>query len=197
MTMPILPGTDGVRKMSKSLGNYVGVTEPAAEIFGKLMSVPDDAMPLYWELLLGEELDEARHPNEAKRDFARRICDRFAGSGSGAEAEARFNQHPPATARSPPTSPIHRIAIGGDVHLPVLLREAFGVSGSEARRLIAQGGGPDRRRAGSGPIASTCPSAELAGHVIQLGKRRFAQDRDRLIAIRPRAGWTAEPSRSL
>ena len=173
MTVPILPGTDGVRKMSKSLNNYVGVTEPAAEIFGKLMSVPDDAMPLYWELLLGEELDAARHPNEAKRDFARRICDRFAGAGSGAEAEERFNRiH--QDREIPADVAVHRIEIGGDVHLPVLLREAFGISSSEARRMLAQGAvridgevvAPDRL---------DVPSDELADRVIQVGKRRFAR----------------------
>jgi len=173
MTVPILPGTDGVRKMSKSLGNYVGVTEPAAEIFGKLMSVPDEAMPLYWELLLGEELDESRHPNEAKRDFARRICDRFAGAGSGAAAEARFNQiH--QDREIPADVPVHRIEIGGDVHLPVLLREAFGVSGSEARRLLAQGA----VRLDGEPVPGDrldVPSEELVDRVVQLGKRRFAR----------------------
>ena len=173
MTVPILPGTDGVRKMSKSLGNYVGVTEPAAEIFGKLMSVPDDAMPLYWELLLGEELDESRHPNEAKRDFARRICDRFAGAGSGAAAEARFNQiH--QDREIPADVPVHRIEIGGDVHLPVLLREAFGVSGSEARRLLAQGA----VRLDGEPVPGDrldVPSEDLVDRVVQLGKRRFVR----------------------
>jgi tyrosyl-tRNA synthetase len=173
MTVPILPGTDGVRKMSKSLGNYVGVTEPAAEIFGKLMSDPDEAMPLYWELLLGEELDESRHPNEAKRDFARRICDRFAGAGSGAAAEARFNQiH--QDREIPADVPVHRIEIGGDVHLPVLLREAFGVSGSEARRLLAQGA----VRLDGEPVPGDrldVPSEELVDRVVQLGKRRFAR----------------------
>ena len=173
MTMPILPGTDGVRKMSKSLGNYVGVTEPASEIFGKLMSVPDDAMPLYWELLLGEPLDESRHPNEAKRDFARRICDRFAGSGSGEEAEARFNRiH--QDREIPADVPVHRIELGGDVHLPVLLREAFGVSSSEARRLLAQGA----IRIDGEPVSPNrldVPGEELADRVVQLGKRRFAR----------------------
>ena len=173
MTVPILPGTDGVRKMSKSLGNYVGVTEPAAEIFGKLMSVPDEAMPLYWELLLGEELDESRHPNEAKRDFARRICDRFAGAGSGAAAEARFNQiH--QDREIPADVPVHRIEIGGDVHLPVLLREAFGVSGSEARRLLAQGA----VRLDGEPVPGDrldVPSEDLVDRVVQLGKRRFVR----------------------
>ena len=173
MTLPILPGTDGVRKMSKSLGNYVGVTEPAAEIFGKLMSVPDDAMPIYWELLLGEELDASRHPNEAKRDFARRICDRFAGAGSGAEAETRFNQvH--QDREIPADVPTHRIEIGGDVHLPVLLREAFGVSGSEARRLLAQGA----VRLDGEPVPGDrldVPGEDLVDRVVQLGKRRFVR----------------------
>jgi tyrosyl-tRNA synthetase len=173
VTVPILPGTDGVRKMSKSLDNYVGVTEPAAEIFGKLMSVPDDAMPLYWELLLGEDLDESRHPNEAKRDFAKRICDRFAGAGSGEAAERRFNQiH--RNREIPDDLPVHRIPDGGDVHLPVLVREAFGISSSEARRLIAQGavkidGDP------VDPERLDLPSSGLSGSVLQVGKRRFAR----------------------
>jgi tyrosyl-tRNA synthetase len=173
VTVQILHGTDGVRKMSKSLGNYVGVTEPAAEIFGKLMSVPDDAMPLYWELLLGEELDDSRHPNEAKRDFARRICDRFSGPGSGAEAEERFNRiH--QDREIPADVPTHRIEVGGDVHLPVLLREAFGISSSEARRMLAQGA----VRIDGEVVAADrldVPSGELADRVIQLGKRRFAR----------------------
>ncbi|MCB0876572.1 MAG: tyrosine--tRNA ligase [Solirubrobacterales bacterium] len=173
MTLPILPGTDGVRKMSKSLGNYVGVTEPAAEIFGKLMSVPDDAMPLYWELLLGEELDGERHPNEAKREFARRICDRFAGPGSGAEAEARFNRiH--QDREIPADVPVHRIEPGGDVHLPVLLREAFGISSSEARRMLAQGAVKIDGEAVGGEELDL-PSERLADRVVQLGKRRFVR----------------------
>ncbi|MCL4287919.1 MAG: tyrosine--tRNA ligase [Thermoleophilia bacterium] len=173
MTMPILPGTDGVRKMSKSLGNYVGVTEPASEIFGKLMSVPDDAMPLYWELLVGERLDRSRHPNEAKRDLARRICDRFAGPGSGTAAEERFDRiH--LDRETPADAPVHRIEIGGDVHLPALIREAFGVSGSEARRLLAQGA---VRIDGETVPADRLdlPSGDLAGRVIQLGRRRFVR----------------------
>jgi len=173
MTLPILPGTDGVRKMSKSLGNYVGVTEPADDIFGKLMSVPDDAMPLYWELLLGERLDGSRHPNDAKRDLARRICDRFAGAGSGEAAEARFN----AIHRDreiPADVPVHRIPIDGEVHLPALLREAFGVSSSEARRLLAQGA----IRIDGEPVSADrldVPAVDLVDRVIQLGRRRFAR----------------------
>ncbi|HWN80461.1 MAG TPA: S4 domain-containing protein, partial [Candidatus Udaeobacter sp.] len=133
----------------------------------------DDAMPLYWELLLGEPLDEGRHPNEAKRDFARRICDRFAGPGSGEEAEARFNRiH--QDREIPADVPVHRIELGGDVHLPVLLREAFGVSSSEARRLLAQGAiRIDGERVA--PDRLDVPGEEIADRVVQLGKRRFAR----------------------
>lgn len=89
MTMPILVGTDGVQKMSKSLGNYVGVTDPPEEMFGKLMSIPDAAMDEYYRLLLGAKRP-AGPPNEAKRELGRRIVDRFHGEGAGAEAEARL-----------------------------------------------------------------------------------------------------------
>ena len=70
--MPILPGTDGEQQMSKSLGNYVGVTEPPEEVFGKLMRVPDAAMPVYYELLLDEPLDPSRPAVESKRRMAAR-----------------------------------------------------------------------------------------------------------------------------
>jgi tyrosyl-tRNA synthetase len=172
MTMPILPGTDGVRKMSKSLDNYVGVTEPAEEIFGKLMSVPDEAMPLYWELLAGEPLDSSRPPVEAKRDLARRICDRFAGPGSGVEAETRFNLvH--QDRGIPDGIPVHALP-DGEVHLPALLRDAFGLSGSEARRLLEQGA----VRIDGTPLAGDrldVPAGELVAHVLQVGKRRFVR----------------------
>ncbi len=171
MTMPILPGTDGERKMSKSLGNYIGVTEAPEEIFGKVMSVPDGAMPLYWELLAGEPLDPSRHPGEAKRDLARRICDRFAGPGTGEAAEAHFNRiH--LDRGVPDDIPEHRLGGDGDVHLPSLLREGFGISGSEARRMLEQGA----VRLDGEPLAGDrldLPVGELDGRTLQLGKRRF------------------------
>lgn len=171
MTMPILPGTDGVRKMSKSLDNYVGVTEAPAEIYGKLMSVPDAALGQYWQLLLGETVDSGRPAMEAKRELARRICERFAGAGSGEEAEARFNQvHKD---RGVPDDVEVRDLDGAEiVHLPALLRDAFGVSGAEARRLIDQGA----VRIDGTPVDAgrlDLPAAELAGKVLQVGKRRF------------------------
>lgn len=173
LTMPILPGTDGVRKMSKSLDNYVGVTEPAGEIFGKLMSVPDAAMGRYWELVLGEQLDPGRPPLEAKRDLARRICDRFAGPGSGIEAERRFDLvH--RERGVPADVPVRELGSQDPIHLPVLLREQFGVSGSEARRLLEQGA---VRLEGEALPADRLdlPAASLRGRVLQVGKRRFVR----------------------
>jgi len=171
MTVPILPGTDGVQKMSKSLDNYVGVDEPAAEIYGKLMSVPDAALDQYWELLLGESLDSARPPMEAKRELARRICDRFAGPRSGEEAEARFNQvH--QDRGIPEDVPEHALDGAGLVHLPALIRDGFGLSASEGRRLIDQGA----VRVDGVPVESgryEVPAADLEGRVLQVGKRRF------------------------
>ena len=92
LTMPILVGTDGVQKMSKSLGNYIGVTDPPAEMFGKLMSIPDEAMDEYFRLLLGAEGHPTSRRTVAKRELARRIVDRFHGDGAGAEAEAAFDK---------------------------------------------------------------------------------------------------------
>jgi tyrosyl-tRNA synthetase len=158
--------------MSKSLGNYVGVAEEPAQIFGKLMSVPDDAMATYWTLLLGEELDPARHPAEAKRDLARRLVDRFAGEGEGAEAEARFDE---VHVRREVPDDIPTVALQdgvGAIHLPGFLAEHLGISSSEARRLIAQGAVKLDGERVSGDRLEIERSA-LAGRVIQVGKRRF------------------------
>ena len=73
LTMPILPGIDGVQKMSKSLGNYVGVDDPPEEMYGKLMRIPDEVMPVYYALLLDEPLDRGLPPRDAKRALARCI----------------------------------------------------------------------------------------------------------------------------
>jgi len=92
LTMPLLEGLDGVNKMSKSLNNYVGVAEPAKEQFGKLMSVSDDLMYKYYELLTDVNLDEvkAMHPMEAKKQLAATIVERFHGAGAGQAARAGF-----------------------------------------------------------------------------------------------------------
>jgi tyrosyl-tRNA synthetase len=175
LTMPILVGTDGVRKMSKSYGNYVGVTDPPEEMFGKVMSIPDEVMGDYYRLLLGEELDVARHPGEAKRELARRLVDRFAGEVAGNAAEERFDQvhvrrEVPEDVRSVQVRP----GPEGTVHLPALLASEFEISSSEARRLIAQGGVKlDGEVLDGGAL--DVDASELAGKVLQVGKRRFVR----------------------
>jgi len=141
LTTPLLVGTDGSRKMSKSFGNYVGVTDPPEEMFGKLMSVPDEALPEYYLLLLDEDVDPGRHPGEAKRELGRRIVDRFHGDGAGAAAEERFDQ---VHVRHEVPEDLEEAEVSADgdgtVHLPALIADVFGLSRSEARRLLGQGG---------------------------------------------------------
>lgn len=175
MTMPILVGTDGVRKMSKTYDNYVGVTEDPAEMFGKLMSIPDDVMPDYYRLVLGRELDEDEHPNAAKRRLARELVARFHDDAAAADAEARFDaiHKRGEVPEDIPTAPLPA-ADGGLVHLPAVLAEHFGVSSSEARRQIRQGA---VRVDGDAVPAETLdlPAEALSGRVLQLGKRRFVR----------------------
>ncbi len=96
ITMPLLEGLDGVKKMSKSYGNYVGVSDPPQDMFGKLMSVSDELMARYYTLLLGETLDPSLHPMEAKKSLAEKITARYHGGEEGREArstwDARFSQ---------------------------------------------------------------------------------------------------------
>ena len=177
MTLPILVGTDGERKMSKSLGNYVGVTDPPEEMFGKLMSIPDGAMDEYYRLLLGQERPDAP-PNQAKRELGRRIVDRFHREGAGAEAEEHFNR---VHVKHEVPDDIPEVELGeysaddnGLVHLPRLISGAFGVSSSEGRRLIQQGG----VKLDGEPVAAEpldLEAASLAGRVLQVGKRRFCR----------------------
>ncbi|MDP8944061.1 MAG: tyrosine--tRNA ligase [Actinomycetota bacterium] len=175
LTMPILPGTDGVQKMSKSLDNYVGVTEAPEDMFGKLMRVPDEAMGLYYELLLDRTPDGGRPPVELKRALARELTARFAGPTAAAEAEARFDRlHVERTV--PDEVEEAPLPAEDPVHLPALIGVAFGISRSEARRLLVQGG----VRLDGTPLAGDeleLPAARLDGAVLQLGKRRFRRFR--------------------
>jgi tyrosyl-tRNA synthetase len=177
MTMPILPGIDGVRRMSKSLGNYVGVTDAPEEMFGKLMRIPDEVMATYYELLLGEELPD-EEPMVAKRALARRIVERFHDSAAAKAAEARFDKvH--VDHGIPDDIPELSLADaegvnGGDVHLPALIADVFDISSSEARRLIAQGGVKLDGESLPGHNLDL-PAGELGGRVLQVGKRRFVR----------------------
>ncbi len=178
MTLPILVGLDGVQKMSKSLGNYVGVTDPPAEMFGKLMSIPDEAMDEYFRLLLPQIEKPEAEPVRQKRFLASQIVDRFHGEGAGAAAEQAFDkvfvQH--AVPDDIPLVDLSKYVTEGDgqVHLPRLIAGAFGMSTSEGRRLLA-GGGVKLDGDPISAITLDVAAAALAGRVIQVGKRRFAK----------------------
>jgi tyrosyl-tRNA synthetase len=176
LTMPILPGIDGVDKMSKSLGNHIGVTEEPDEQFGKTMRLPDAAMDVWFELLAIPPAPEDAGPRDRKRWLARAIVDRFHGDGAGAAAEARFEQL--FVDRAVPddvedfTVPADWIQDDGTVALPRIISAAFGRSSSDARRLLAQGG---VKVAGETLPADRLDAdwAALAGQVLQVGRRHF------------------------
>ena len=201
-TLPLLEGTDGVRKMSKSLDNYIGLTEPADEMFGKLMRIPDGLIAKYLRLTTDTDpaeiegiergmVDGTVHPMAAKRGLARSVVDRYHGAGTGAEAEARFDQvhRDRQLPDEVPEVAVPDTVFGQDggswaVSVPGLL-QALGLVGSrsEARRLLAQGG---VRRDGE-PVAEESipisgePPGELAGSIWQVGRRRFARLSSRLV----------------
>jgi tyrosyl-tRNA synthetase len=169
LTVPLLVGTDGLEKMSKSLGNHIGVTEPPPEMYGKTLSIPDAAMPTWYDLLLGRPVPEGVGPRDAKRALARALVARFHGEEAAQEAEAAFDRVHIAR-EAPEDMPTIQLDASAVVHLPELLGEQFGMSRSEARRNIAQGG----VRLDGEPVAELdIPAAQLAGRVLQVGKRRF------------------------
>jgi tyrosyl-tRNA synthetase len=172
LTMPILPGTDGVQKMSKSLANYVGVDEPPEDMYGKLMRIPDDVMPVYYDLLLDEPLDRSLPPRDSKRTLALAITARYHGDEQAAAAQERFDTLHVRRELPEDIEEFAFTAENGQVHLPALIAEAFGLSRSEGRRLLAQGG---VRLDGDALDASRMdvPADELDGVVLQVGKRRL------------------------
>jgi tyrosyl-tRNA synthetase len=172
LTTPILTGTDGVQKMSKSLGNHIGVTEAPEEIYGKTLRIPDEKLEEWYALLLGEALPAGVGPRDAKRALARRLVERFHDSDAAAAAESRFDQvH--VERRAPDVVEESPLPLGQPVvHLPALIESLFGLSRSEARRLLGQGavkleGEP------LGPGDQDIAAERLAGAVLQVGKRRF------------------------
>jgi tyrosyl-tRNA synthetase len=178
MTMPILPGTDGKQRMSKSAGNYIGVTESPEEMFGKLMRVPDEVMPTYYELLLADRAPADQPPNEAKRAMARRLVERFHDAGAAQAAEEHFDtlhvRHELPDEIPETELEGHAAVSDGVAHLPALLAAEFGLSTSEARRLLQQGGVKlDGEALDADPL--DLPLEGLRGRVLQVGKRRFAR----------------------
>ena len=182
ITTPILVGVDGTRRMGQSLGNYIGVDEEPSEIFGKTMSIPDEAMPQWFRLaadldpdevtMIEHQLEEGSlHPGEAKRRLARLVVALYHGEEAGLAAEQAFDavfRHGGA----PDDVPLSHLPPGDPVSVPALLRDVFGISGAEARRLVDQGAVTVE----DVPIREyEVPREALAGKTIRAGKRRFAR----------------------
>lgn len=176
MLMPILEGLDGVQKMSKSLGNYIGVTEAPDEMFGKLMSISDQLMARYYTLLLGENLDVSVHPMDAKKKLAEKVVIRFHTAAEAAEAlknwEAKFSKRDHEAADLPEISLSERRDLLGVVGHAYETAFSSKRSGSELRRLIQQGSvqlnGEKVTDLKSEPDWKT-------GDVLKLDKKRFVR----------------------
>jgi tyrosyl-tRNA synthetase len=173
VTYELLVGTDGVEKMSKSVGNYVGLDEPPEEQFGKVMSIPDSALDQWWRLCLDADLPPGE-PMEAKLALARGIVERYHGAEAAERAEAHFTRVV-REGQAPDEIAEATLPAGDPVHLPALLADQFGISTSDARRLIAQGA----VKVDGAPVGDLDVSrALLAGSVLQAGKRRFVRFSD-------------------
>lgn len=183
LTMPLLEGLDGVQKMSKSLGNYIGITEAPDQMFGKIMSISDELMWRYFELLsfrdareiekFRREVEEGTNPRDIKFMLGMEIVDRFHGSGAGARARdefiARFSEN-----AMPKDMPEVTLDAGTEgLGLALLLKQAGLVSStSEGIRMVAQGGvRVDGERAAD--PRQVVPAGTTA--VFQVGKRKFAR----------------------
>lgn len=189
LTVPLLVGTDGEQKMSKSYGNYVGVNDPPEEMFGKIMSIPDSVMQVYWSLLTGakkQEVDDIGrrltsgqyHPAEAKRDLAERLVTLYCSADAAKDARAQFDRvfrekDEPEEMQSVSLS--QDVVQDGRVWLPRLLTTlGLARSNGEAKRLIEQGG----VRVEGTPVTDSGAELEadaLRGSVVQVGKRRFVR----------------------
>ncbi|HEX3832732.1 MAG TPA: tyrosine--tRNA ligase [Solirubrobacteraceae bacterium] len=173
LTMPLLTGTEGERKMSKSFGNYIGVTDAPEEMYGKTLSIPDASLDSWYSLLLGQTA-EGLAPRDAKRALARALVARYHSDAAAREAEEHFDRVHVRHELPEDVELVPWPADGEDVHLPALLARAFGISTSEARRGLGQGavkldGEPVE------PGALDVPVTAVDGRVLQFGKRRFAR----------------------
>jgi len=168
LTTPILVSWDG-EKMSSSLGNNIPLTAAPEEQFGRTMRISDDLLPEWHRLVLEQDYDPETDPLAAKLELARFIVERSHGEEAARDAEAHFTRVV-RERRAPDEMPTHTLPSGESVHLPAILAECFGLSTSEARRLIAQGA----VRVDGGVVTEIdVPRASLSGAVLQAGKRRF------------------------
>jgi tyrosyl-tRNA synthetase len=172
LTMPILPGIDGVEKMSKSLGNHVGITEAPGEIYGRTLSLPDEAMDAWFALLAVQRPPAGTSPRDAKHALARALVERFHGAEAAASAAEEFARVHVQREVPEEIDELAVSAVNGSVHLPAAIAEGFGMSRSDARRMLAQGG----VRLDGEPLAPEeldLPRERLDGAVLQVGKRHF------------------------
>jgi len=180
ITTPLIEGLDGVNKMSKSLGNYIGITEPANEMFGKIMSISDELMWKYYELLtdlgpseistLRSEIDLGMNPRDAKVDLAKTIIRDFHSSQAADEAEDEFKRRF-VKKETPDEIEEKRVAPGTYTLAQLLADSGLASSKGEARRLIEQGGvkvNSEKTTAANAVITVT-----RDGVLVQVGKRRF------------------------
>jgi tyrosyl-tRNA synthetase len=173
VTYPLLVGLDGAEKMSKSRGNYIGILEAPEEMFGKTMSIPDEALPQWWELLVGGG-EHPESPLEWKLELARRITARWhgeEGSKTGEDHFTRVVRRHETPAEVPEAT---FAASDGVVYLPAVLQAELGRSASHWRRQIDQGG----VKLNGEPVGSyEVDAATLDGAVVQVGKRQFVRFR--------------------
>lgn len=173
MTTPLLVGLDGVKKMSKSYGNYIAFNDAPNDLFGKVMKLSDELMFSYYELLTSEDLAavKAMHPMDAKKELARKLTARFHGDDAGAQAR-KFFEDTFSKKELPKDVPAMDVP-GGLTLSEVVLRCGALKSRNEARRLIQQGGVriDGQKASGDGPIAA--PAAFL----LQIGKHQFVKVR--------------------
>ena len=169
VTYPLLVGLDGEEKMSKSRGNYVGILEPPEEMFGKTMSIPDGALPQWWELVAGGG-DHPEDPMEWKLELARRVTARWHGDEGARAGEEHFTRVVRRHEAPEEMPELVYTTANGSVYLPALLQEAAGGSGSHWRRQIDQGG---VKLNGEPVHGYEVDAATLPGAVLQAGKRQF------------------------
>jgi tyrosyl-tRNA synthetase len=178
LTMPILVGTDGKQKMSKSLRNHIGIVEEPQEMYGKVMSIPDESLGDYHRLLLGREPDPELSSRDSKRALAREIVAWLHSPEKALEAERHFDRVFVQRAAPEQVEDAVFSAGNGKVHVPALLADVFGISRSEARRLIDQGGvSVNDRPLGAGE--HDVLADRLDGALVRVGKRRFRRLRAR------------------
>jgi tyrosyl-tRNA synthetase len=176
LTMPILPGVDGAEKMSKSVGNHIGITEPPGEMYGRTLSLPDEAMGTWFDLLAVPRPPEGTSARDMKHALARALVARFHGPEAAAAAAAEFERVHVQRSAPEEIEELRFDVADGQVHLPALIAEGFGMSRSDARRMLAQGG----VRLDGEPLGADdleLPRERVDGAVLQVGKRHFRRVR--------------------